>query len=240
MYDELHVDGGTTRELFVLPVEAPLKAFDPLYAEAADPPLLHHQKWQGVAGAGSRQSDDAADRLAFHLNADQEPEPGRTLSHLPYRARRRRRFQLPVGPHFVRLQNQGNLRPQISSRALCRGHERRSPGDLAESATGANADHFAVFPAEDACSERASAFALGTDRQARANRASAGQTVSPREIKESGNDSKLGKPSAIDLAMMAGRLQEPARLPPVQKCRARYRARRSMRCRRRARSKPNR
>ena len=30
-YDELHVDGGTTRELFVLPVQAPLKAFDPLY-----------------------------------------------------------------------------------------------------------------------------------------------------------------------------------------------------------------
>jgi hypothetical protein len=36
IYDELHVDGGTTRELFVLPVEAPLKAFDPLYAE---PPI---------------------------------------------------------------------------------------------------------------------------------------------------------------------------------------------------------
>jgi predicted patatin/cPLA2 family phospholipase len=35
-YDELHVDGGTTRELFVLPVEAPLKAFDPLYTE---PPI---------------------------------------------------------------------------------------------------------------------------------------------------------------------------------------------------------
>jgi hypothetical protein len=36
IYDELHVDGGTTRELFVLPVEAPLKAFDPLYPE---PPI---------------------------------------------------------------------------------------------------------------------------------------------------------------------------------------------------------
>ena len=35
-YDELHVDGGTTRELFVLPVQAPLKAFDPLYPE---PPI---------------------------------------------------------------------------------------------------------------------------------------------------------------------------------------------------------
>jgi predicted acylesterase/phospholipase RssA len=31
MYDELHVDGGTTREVFVSPVEAPLKAFDVLY-----------------------------------------------------------------------------------------------------------------------------------------------------------------------------------------------------------------
>lgn len=30
-YDELHVDGGTTREVFVSPVEAPLKAFDVLY-----------------------------------------------------------------------------------------------------------------------------------------------------------------------------------------------------------------
>jgi hypothetical protein len=35
-YDELHVDGGTTRELFVLPVQAPLKAFDPLFPE---PPI---------------------------------------------------------------------------------------------------------------------------------------------------------------------------------------------------------
>jgi hypothetical protein len=30
-YEEMHVDGGTTRELFVAPVQAPLKAFDPLY-----------------------------------------------------------------------------------------------------------------------------------------------------------------------------------------------------------------
>lgn len=31
MYDELHVDGGTTREVFVSPVDAPIKAFDALY-----------------------------------------------------------------------------------------------------------------------------------------------------------------------------------------------------------------
>lgn len=30
-YDELHVDGGTTREVFVSPVDAPLKAFDSLF-----------------------------------------------------------------------------------------------------------------------------------------------------------------------------------------------------------------
>ncbi len=30
-YDELHVDGGVTREVFVLPVQAPFKAFDALY-----------------------------------------------------------------------------------------------------------------------------------------------------------------------------------------------------------------
>lgn len=30
-YEEMHVDGGTTRELFVTPVQAPLKAFDALY-----------------------------------------------------------------------------------------------------------------------------------------------------------------------------------------------------------------
>lgn len=31
VYDELHVDGGTTRETFVLPVQAPFKEFDKLY-----------------------------------------------------------------------------------------------------------------------------------------------------------------------------------------------------------------
>jgi hypothetical protein len=36
IYDELHVDGGTTREVFVLPVEAPLKAFDALFPK---PPI---------------------------------------------------------------------------------------------------------------------------------------------------------------------------------------------------------
>jgi hypothetical protein len=36
MYDELHVDGGTTREVFVLPAEAPLQAFDALYPK---PPI---------------------------------------------------------------------------------------------------------------------------------------------------------------------------------------------------------
>ena len=30
-YEEMHVDGGTTRELFITPVQAPLKAFDALY-----------------------------------------------------------------------------------------------------------------------------------------------------------------------------------------------------------------
>jgi predicted acylesterase/phospholipase RssA len=38
-YDELHVDGGTTREVFVSPVDAPLKAFDSLYAK---PPIRHY------------------------------------------------------------------------------------------------------------------------------------------------------------------------------------------------------
>lgn len=36
LYDELHVDGGTTREVFVLPTEAPLQAFDALYPK---PPI---------------------------------------------------------------------------------------------------------------------------------------------------------------------------------------------------------
>lgn len=35
-YEELHVDGGTTREVFISPVQAPLRAFDPLYDK---PPL---------------------------------------------------------------------------------------------------------------------------------------------------------------------------------------------------------
>ena len=36
IYEEMHVDGGTTREIFVSPVEVPLTAFDPLYEQ---PPL---------------------------------------------------------------------------------------------------------------------------------------------------------------------------------------------------------
>lgn len=35
-YDELHVDGGVTREVFVLPVQAPFRAFDALYPK---PPI---------------------------------------------------------------------------------------------------------------------------------------------------------------------------------------------------------
>lgn len=35
-YDELHVDGGTTREVFVSPINARFRAFDPLYAK---PPI---------------------------------------------------------------------------------------------------------------------------------------------------------------------------------------------------------
>ncbi|WP_045836948.1 patatin-like phospholipase family protein [Hyphomicrobium sp. 99] len=38
-YEELHVDGGTTREVFVSPVEAPLSAFDSLYP---NPPLRRY------------------------------------------------------------------------------------------------------------------------------------------------------------------------------------------------------
>lgn len=32
-YDELHVDGGTTREVFVSPVNVPFRTYDPLYAK---------------------------------------------------------------------------------------------------------------------------------------------------------------------------------------------------------------
>ncbi len=39
VYDELHVDGGTTREVFVSPVEAPLKVFDSLYDK---PPIRRY------------------------------------------------------------------------------------------------------------------------------------------------------------------------------------------------------
>ncbi len=39
MYDELHVDGGTTREVFVSPVEAPITAFDSLFAK---PPIRRY------------------------------------------------------------------------------------------------------------------------------------------------------------------------------------------------------
>lgn len=35
-YEELHVDGGTTREVFVLPVQAPFSAFDKLYPRPPD------------------------------------------------------------------------------------------------------------------------------------------------------------------------------------------------------------
>jgi predicted acylesterase/phospholipase RssA len=31
VYDELHVDGGTTREIFISPIQVPLKALDQLY-----------------------------------------------------------------------------------------------------------------------------------------------------------------------------------------------------------------
>jgi predicted acylesterase/phospholipase RssA len=39
IYDELHVDGGTTREVFISPVEAPLKAFDSLFDQ---PPIRRY------------------------------------------------------------------------------------------------------------------------------------------------------------------------------------------------------
>ncbi len=39
MYDELHVDGGTTREVFISPVDAPIKAFDVLYDQ---PPIRRY------------------------------------------------------------------------------------------------------------------------------------------------------------------------------------------------------
>jgi predicted acylesterase/phospholipase RssA len=39
MYDELHVDGGTTREVFVSPVDAPITAFDSLFAK---PPIRRY------------------------------------------------------------------------------------------------------------------------------------------------------------------------------------------------------
>lgn len=37
-YDEMHVDGGTTREVFVLPINVPFRTFDPLYPA---PPIRH-------------------------------------------------------------------------------------------------------------------------------------------------------------------------------------------------------
>jgi predicted acylesterase/phospholipase RssA len=53
LYDELHVDGGVTRQIYVTPVNVPIKAFDVLYES---PPqrklyLVHNGKMQPTFGA---------------------------------------------------------------------------------------------------------------------------------------------------------------------------------------------
>ncbi len=75
-YEEMHVDGGTMREVFVLPVQAPFRAFDPLYAAKPLRKPLHHQEREDHTRNKSCRTKDPANRNTRHCNADQKPELG--------------------------------------------------------------------------------------------------------------------------------------------------------------------
>ena len=138
-YDELHVDGGTTREALRKSCRSPAQSLRLLLSRAADPSLFHHQERQGDTRAGSRKADHAADRRAFDLDFDQKPELGRGLPHLSSRTRRRRRLQLLGSPTVVQVRDQRDLRSKISVRTICGRRCRRPTREMAQGASGTSA-----------------------------------------------------------------------------------------------------
>ena len=97
IYEEMHVDGATTRELFISPIEAPLKSFDPLYAT---PPirriwLIKNGKLAPEYEAVPKQTIPISMRaISTLIKAQSRGDIYRALS---YCARRRRRFQSAGG-----------------------------------------------------------------------------------------------------------------------------------------------
>ena len=140
IYDELHVDGGTTREVFVSCLwKRRSKRSTPLYPK---PPIRRYFIIKnGKATPEQEVVKPTTLQIAgaFDLDSDQEPESRRGLSHLSRRTRRRRRLQLLVSPTVVQVQDQRDLRSKISVRTICGRRCRRPTREMAEGAAGTSA-----------------------------------------------------------------------------------------------------
>jgi len=80
--DELHVDGGTTRKVFIAPLQLSLRSLDPLYSarRCTASTSLPIPNWCRVeAGRGQH----CCDRPKFNCGPQQKPQRGRSLPPLP-------------------------------------------------------------------------------------------------------------------------------------------------------------
>ena len=138
-YDELHVDGGTTREVFVSPVEAPLKAFDSLYPK---PPIRRYFIIKNGKATPEQEvvkptTLQIAGRSISTLIKSQNS--GEVYHIYRVRTRRRRRLQLLGSPTVVQVRDQRDLRSKISVRTICGRRCRRPTREMAQGASGTSA-----------------------------------------------------------------------------------------------------
>jgi hypothetical protein len=121
-YEELHVDGGVTQQVF--PGRPGAWPFDEAIGEAS----VHHPQRENQSRVGSRGGGDLLHFTTFSLHPDQEPGHRGSLSYLRHVASGWHRLQ--PGRHTVRVQREMGeaIRPEIYAGALRRRLPFRIPG----------------------------------------------------------------------------------------------------------------
>ena len=125
--DELHVDGGTTRKVFVAPLQLSLHSLDPLHTAPPLHRILYRREQQAEPRVEANGGGPCRHRPKLDRFDEQKPLGGRSLPTLSPCKARGRRIQPRGDSVQLRAKAHGTFRSQLHARAvqgrLCAGRK---------------------------------------------------------------------------------------------------------------------
>ena len=121
VYQEMHVDGGTTREVFFTIADFRFNDIDKAHRPQGAAPALDHPQRQDRARVQGNAGDDTRHRPALAGDADQEPRHRRSRAHVHPGPGRQDRLQLGGDPPGLQREASDAVRSHLHGGALRAG-----------------------------------------------------------------------------------------------------------------------